>query len=49
MKLIHHLSAHPFPRCEPEEALPSLLAWAGVDTVDSIAGELALLRRIQNG
>lgn len=49
MKLIHHLSALPFPRCEPEEALPPLLAWAGVETVRGIARQLVLLRRIQNG
>jgi len=48
MKLIHHLSASPFPRCDPEEALPPLLAWAGKGTVSGIAGQLALLRRIQN-
>jgi hypothetical protein len=49
MKLIHHLSALPFPRCEPEEALPPLLAWAGLERVNSIAAQLELLRRIQNG
>lgn len=49
MKLIHHLSALPFPRCEPEEALPPLLEWAGLERVTGVVGELALLRRIQNG
>jgi len=49
MKLIHHLSAASFPRCEPEEALPPLLEWAGLERVTGVAGELALLRRIQNG
>lgn len=48
MKLIHHLSAHPYLRCEPGEALPPLLAWAGAERVNSIARQLALLRRIQN-
>ncbi len=45
MKLIHHLSAAAFPRCEPEEALPPLLEWTGLD----ITEQLALLRSIQNG
>lgn len=49
MKLIHHLSAATFPRCEPEEALPPLLGWAGLERVTGIAGQLALLRNIQNG
>lgn len=49
MKLIHHLSALPFPRCEPEEALPPLLEWARLERVTGVAGQLALLRRIQNG
>ena len=49
MKLIHHLSAGPFPRCEPEEALPPLLEWSGLEMVNGITGQLALLRRIQNG
>jgi hypothetical protein len=48
MKLIHHLSATTFPRCEPEEALPPLLAWAGLERVTGVAWQLALLRRIQN-
>jgi len=49
MKLIHHLSASPFPRCGPEEAFPPLLDWAGLERVTGIAGQLALLRRVQNG
>jgi hypothetical protein len=49
MKLIHHLSAVAFPRCEPEVALPPLLEWAGLERVTGVAGQLALLRRIQNG
>jgi hypothetical protein len=49
MKLIHHLSDGPFPRCEPEEALHPLLEWSGLERVTGVAGQLALLRRIQNG
>jgi hypothetical protein len=49
MKLIHHLSAATFSRCEPEEALPPLLEWARLERVTGVAGQLALLRRIQNG
>jgi hypothetical protein len=48
MKLIHHLSAAAFPRCEPEEALPPLLEWAGLERAMGVAGQLALLRRVQN-
>ncbi len=48
MKLIHHLSAATFSRCEPEEALPPLLERAGLKRVIGIAGQLALLRKIQN-
>lgn len=48
MKLIHHLSAAAFPRCESEEALPPLLEWAGLEWVTNVAGQLALLRRMQN-
>jgi hypothetical protein len=49
MKLIHHLSAGPFPRCGADEALPPLLEWGGLANVGGIAGRLALLREIQNG
>jgi len=49
MKLIHHLSAGPFPRKEPEEVLPGLLQWAGLDSVEGIAKQLAVLRKIQIG
>jgi hypothetical protein len=48
MKLIHFLSAGPYPRCEPEEALPPLLEWAGLERVKGVAEQLSLLRRIQN-
>ncbi|MBU1205336.1 MAG: hypothetical protein KKH04_00160 [Proteobacteria bacterium] len=49
MKLIHHLAAGPFPRQEPEEVLPGLLEWAGLNSVQGIADQLALLRKIQIG
>ena len=49
MKLIHHLSAGPFPREEPEEVLPGLLQWAGLDSVEGIAKQLGVLRKIQIG
>lgn len=47
MKLVHHLSAAPFPRCGPEEALPPLLAQAGAAKVNGVTGQLALLREVQ--
>ena len=50
MKLIHHLSADPFPRCEPEEALPPLLLRAGLPADDGAPRAwLKLLRREQIG
>jgi hypothetical protein len=49
MKLIHHLAATILPRCGPEEAVPPLLQWAGVEKATGVSGQLALLRRIQNG
>ncbi len=49
MKLIHHLSAVSFPRCGPEEALPPLLEWAGLERVGTDADRLAQLRMTQNG
>jgi hypothetical protein len=49
MKLIHHLSATHLPRCGPEEGVPPLLERAGLERVTGVAGQLALLRRIQNG
>jgi hypothetical protein len=49
MKLIHHLSATTLPRCAPEEAVPPLLERAGLERVTGVVGQLALLRRIQNG
>jgi hypothetical protein len=49
MKLIHHLSAGPFPRCEPETALEDLFAWAGLLPVSGLEGRLDALRQLQNG
>lgn len=47
MKLVHHLSADPLPRCEPDEVLPELLEWAGAEPVSDLSRQLALLRKMQ--
>jgi Glycosyl transferase family group 2 len=49
MKLIHHLSAGPFPRCEPEGALAELFEWGGLAPVSGIEGRLEALRNLQIG
>lgn len=49
LQLIHHLSAGPFPKTEPEEALPSLWQWAGLISPATREGHLSLLRRLQIG
>jgi hypothetical protein len=49
MKLIHHLSDGPFPRCEPEAAVPELFEWGGVEPDCGIEGWLEALRQLQNG
>lgn len=49
MKLIHHLSAARFPRCEPELALPGLFNWAGLKMVSGMEQQLELLCRLQLG
>lgn len=49
MKLVHHLSDGPYPRCGPDEALADLFAWRGLDPVSGIEGRLAVLRDLQNG
>jgi hypothetical protein len=49
MKLIHHLSDGPFPRCEPEAALAELFEWAGLAPVDGVEERLELIRKLQNG
>lgn len=49
MKLVHHLSAGPFPRCEPEVALAELFVWSGLDSVGGVERHLKILRQLQNG
>lgn len=49
LQLIHHLSAGPFPKKEPEEVLPSLWQWAGLISPATREGHLSLLRRLQIG
>ena len=49
MKLIHYLSAGPYPRCEPDLAMPGLLEWAGLSAVNCPESQLELLRRVQLG
>jgi hypothetical protein len=49
MKLIHHLSSGPFPRKEPEQAVPELLKWAGLEPVKGMNDQLELLRKVQIG
>lgn len=49
MKLIHHLSAGPYPRCEPDPAVSELLEWAGLSSVNGMERQLELLRRVQLG
>jgi hypothetical protein len=49
MKLIHYLSAGPYPRCEPEQVLPGFFSDAGMASVDGVEQQLALLREMQNG
>jgi len=47
MKLIHHLSAGPYPRQDPELVVPDLLQWAGLEAVEGIDSQLELLRSLQ--
>jgi hypothetical protein len=49
MKLIHHLSAGPLPRSEPENVVRGVLELAGLEPVQGIDAQLALLREIQIG
>lgn len=49
LRLIHHLSAGPLPRLQPEQALPPLLALAGTEPAANPERQLALLRRLQEG
>lgn len=47
MKLIHHLSDSIFSRKSAEESMPSLLAWAGLESLVDPDAQLALLRSRQ--
>lgn len=49
MKLIHHLSAGPYPRCEPGQILPRFFGSAGLKQVEGVDSHLALLRKVQIG
>jgi hypothetical protein len=49
LKLIHHLSAVSYPRCSPDEALPDMLRWGGLDVVSGLEAQLELLRCLQSG
>ena len=49
MKLIHHLSDGPYPRCGPEQILPRFFGDAGLMQVEGIDSHLALLRKMQIG
>jgi len=49
LKLIHHLSAGPYPRCEPDLVIPEFLRWAGWNPPVGTERQLALLRRLQSG
>jgi hypothetical protein len=48
MKLIHHLSAGPYARCDPTETISPLLEQAGAARVAGVPEQLALLREIQS-
>jgi hypothetical protein len=48
MKLIHHLSATLYPRCEPELSLPALLNWGNISPPAQRDDLLEYLRTIQN-
>ena len=47
MKFIHHLSAGPYPRCEPLEAAPQLMKLSGLEPEGDIPGMLEQLRGVQ--
>ena len=49
LKLIHHLSAGPFPRGEAPQILPDFFDWAGLVPAEQMEDQLALLRKIQIG
>jgi hypothetical protein len=47
MKLIHYLSAGPYPRQDPESVMAEFLGWAGLKPVEGIGPQLELLRKVQ--
>lgn len=49
MKFIHHLSAGPYAREDPELVVPDLLRWAGLEAVEGTDSQLELLRKVQIG
>ena len=49
LKLIHHLSAGPYPRTEAELVMPEFLRWAGLKPLEGMERQLMLLRRLQVG
>jgi hypothetical protein len=49
MKLIHHLSAGPYLRCEPWQIMPRFFQRAGLKLVEGVDNQLALLRKLQIG
>lgn len=49
MKLIHHLSAGPYPRGDAEQVLPGLLHWAGLERENDVTSQLEVLRKAQLG
>ncbi len=49
LRLIHHLSAGPYPRAEPDSVIPDFLKWAGSEPLEGIEKPLSLLRRAQIG
>lgn len=48
LKLIHLLSAGPFPRCEPDDSLAELFAWRALEPVSGVEKRLDVLRSLQN-
>jgi hypothetical protein len=49
LKLIHHLSAGPFPRGDAETVLRDFFRWARPDAPEGTENQLGLLRRVQIG
>jgi hypothetical protein len=46
-RLIHHLCATSFPRCQPEFVVPQLLEAAGLPLSSCLSEQLTILRRHQ--